>query len=102
MNNVLKGNRYRLLQNLQYLQEQDKNNEFNLKKYVEAKAKIAGKENFEFNGKTIPVSIKTTEEARAIISAADANSDKQISETTIKFTRKKLRKLIIESLKELM
>jgi hypothetical protein len=76
MISMLNDDRYRLLQNLQYLQEQDEINK--KKEYKAALAKKDGKENFTYNKETIPVKdyLYTDPEADAVI---DKN-EKQVSE----------------------
>lgn len=72
MNNVLNSIRYRILGNLQSLQEISK------KDYAEAKARLSNMETFKFNGEEFKVNLKTTEEAQTRV--AEFESSDKISE----------------------
>ena len=72
MNSVLNSIRYRILGNLQSLQEISK------KDYAEAKARLSNMETFKFNGEEFKVNLKTTEEAQTRV--AEFESSDKISE----------------------
>jgi len=89
MNSVLNSIRYRILSNLQSLQEISKKN------YKEALAVLAGKkegDDFEFNGEEFKITLKTKEEAQKRKSDYESSDTDDISESKGKKKRRKKRK----------